>query len=307
MAIILGDNRWGKAEVRLVRLTRDDPSDPTADPAVRHITDLNVTTQLYGDTEAVFLRGDNAVVLTTDAQKNTVFAFAKEAPVGEPEEFGLRLCEHFVTSQDAVHRAQARIEQLGWTRLTVDGAPAPHSFQRTSEEKRLASVTWEDGRAWVTAGLTDLVLLNATGSEFHGYPRDRYTTLPETTDRILATAVTARWRHAETDPEALRLMDFRATFDDVRARLVETFAAVHSLSLQNTLYRMGEAVLQAHPEIAEVRMTMPNKHHFLVDLSPFGLTNDNEVFVAADRPYGLIEAAVTRDDAPEPGLAWLGF
>ena len=307
MAIILGDNRWGKAEVRLVRLTRDDPSDPTADPAVRHITDLNVTTQLYGDTEAVFLRGDNAVVLTTDAQKNTVFAFAKEAPVGEPEEFGLRLCEHFVTSQDAVHRAQARIEQLGWTRLTVDGAPAPHSFQRTSEEKRLASVTWEDGRAWVTAGLTDLVLLNATGSEFHGYPRDRYTTLPETTDRILATAVTARWRHAETDPEALRLVDFRATFDDVRARLVETFAAVHSLSLQNTLYRMGEAVLQAHPEIAEVRMTMPNKHHFLVDLSPFGLTNDNEVFVAADRPYGLIEAAVTRDDAPEPGLAWLSF
>lgn len=302
MAIILGDNRWGKAEVRLVRLTTD-----ATDPAVRQITDLNVTTQLYGDTSAVHLAGDNSVVLATDTQKNTVYALAQQAPPGPPEQFGLRLAEHFVSRQAAVTRAQVRLEQLGWTRLTVDGAPAPHSFARTSDEKRLATVTWEDGRAWVTAGLSDLVLLNATGSEFHGFPRDEYTTLAETTDRILATAVTARWRYAETSPEALRAMDFQGTFDDVRARLTSTFAGVHSLSLQNTLYRMGEAVLEAHPGIAEVRMSMPNKHHFLVDLSPFGQPNDNEVFFAADRPYGLIEGAVTRDDAPGPGLAWLGF
>lgn len=305
MAIVLGDNRWGKAEVRLVRLSRD--SGDTADPAVRHIQDLTVTSQLYGDMQAVHLHGDNSAVLTTDTQKNTVYAFAKQAPIGEPEQFGLRLATHFVSSQPSVTRAQVRLEQLPWTRLSVGGAPAPHSFCRSSAERRLAAVTLEYGRAWVTAGLTDLVVLNATGSEFHGYPNDEYTTLPETTDRILATAVTARWRYAETDPEALRVMDFGATFDDARTRLVETFAAVHSLSLQNTLYRMGEAVLLAHPEIAEVRMTMPNKHHLLVDLSPFGLTNDNEVFVAADRPYGLIEGAVTRDDAPEPGLAWLSF
>lgn len=302
MAIVLGDNRWGKAEVRLVRVTRD-----AADPAVRHVQDLNVTSQLYGDTGAVHLHGDNAVVLATDTQKNVVYAFAKEQPPGEVERFGLRLGTYFVSATDTVTRAQLRIEQLGWTRLSVAGEPAPHSFVRPSAEKRLATVTVEGGAAWVTSGLTDLVVLNATGSEFHGFPRDRYTTLPETKDRVLATSVTARWRYAQTDPAALAELDYGATFLDVRTRLLEVFASLHSLSLQNTLYRMGEAVLVAHPGIAEIRLTMPNRHHYLVDLSPFGLENDNEVFLAGDRPYGLIEGAVTRDDAPPAGLAWLGF
>ncbi len=302
MSIVLGENRWGKAEVRLVRVTKD-----STDPRVRHLQDLTVSTGLYGDTEAVHLYGDNSVVLTTDTQKNTVYAFAAQAPVGEPEEFGLRLSAHFVESQPAVHRAQVRLEQLGWIRLTVAGKPAPHSFVRDGAERRLATVTREGRHAWVTAGLSDLVVLNATGSEFHGFPKDEYTSLPETTDRILATAVTAQWRYSETDPVALAELDFAAVHADVRTRLVETFAAVHSLSLQNTLYRMGEAVLLAHAEVAEVRLSMPNRHHFLVDLRPFGLTNDDEVYVAADRPYGLIEGAVTRDDAPEPGLAWLSF
>jgi urate oxidase len=50
-----------------------------------------------------------------------------------------------------------------------------------------------------------------------------------------------------------------------------------------------------------VRFSAPNKHHFLVDFSGFeveGLTNDGEVYVAADRPYGLIECQVVRDGAP---------
>jgi urate oxidase len=86
--------------------------------------------------------------------------------------------------------------------------------------------------------------------------------------------------------------------------MLKTFADKHSLSLQQTLYAMGEAVLNARPEVAEVRLSMPNKHHFLVDLSAFGLENDNEVFYAADRPYGLIEGSILRDDAPDAGLAW---
>ena len=35
--------------------------------------------------------------------------------------------------------------------------------------------------------------------------------------------------------------------------------------------------------------------HVLVDLSPFGVDNDGEVFIATDRPYGLIEARVQRE------------
>ncbi len=79
---------------------------------------------------------------------------------------------------------------------------------------------------------------------------------------------------------------------------------VRSLALQQTLYAMGEAVLESYPVIAEVRLSAPNKHHFAYDRSKFGLRNDNEVFHADDRPYGLIQATVTRQDASAPGPSW---
>ena len=159
-------------------------------------------------------------------------------------------------------------------------------------------MTKDGEETWVVAGLTGLVVLKSTGSEFHGFPRDRFTTLTETDDRILATAVTARWRYA--DPE----VDFNAAYAAIRQQLLEVFATTHSLALQQTLYAMGAAVLEARPEVAEIRFSMPNKHHFLVDLSPFGLDNPNEIFFAADRPYGLIEATVEREGAPPAGRAW---
>ena len=150
----------------------------------------------------------------------------------------------------------------------------------------------------MVSGLTDLVVLKSTGSEFTGFPRDRYTTLPEDRDRILATAVTARWRYAGQQ------LDWGTSYAGVRRVLLESFARKHSLALQQSLYYMGEQVLESHPEVVEIRMSMPNKHHFLVDLSPFGLDNDRAVYHAADRPYGLIEGTVLRDDAPDAGPAW---
>jgi urate oxidase len=162
----------------------------------------------------------------------------------------------------------------------------------------MATVTCLDDSEWVVSGLTGLTLLKSAGSEFWGFKQDHYTTLSETRDRMLATAVDARWRYsgegvhwAEAHREARRL-------------LVETFATKHSLSLQQTLFAMGEAVLAGRPEIAEIRLSMPNKHHFVVDLEPFGLNNENEVFYASDRPYGLIEGTVTRDDVAEAPQAW---
>jgi urate oxidase len=156
----------------------------------------------------------------------------------------------------------------------------------------------EEGRAWVVSGLGDLVVLKSTGSEFTGYIKDRYTTLKETTDRILATAVTAQWRHGTLD------VDWAKSFTDTRQLMLEAFATTHSLSLQQSLYAMATAAITTRPEVVEVRMSMPNKHHFVVDLSPFGLANDNEVFHADDRPYGLIEAVVVEEGAPAPGPAW---
>ena len=286
MAVHLGPNQYGKAENRLVTVSREG--------SVHHLRDLTVSTALRGELAATHLTGDNSGVVPTDTQKNTVFAFAKQAPVGEIEEFGLRLGRHFVGSFEQITGARVLIDSHEWGRIPANN----HSFAKASDEKRTTAVTVEGGQAWVVSGLRDLVVLKTTGSEFHGYPRDKYTTLPETTDRILATAVTARWRFSTLD------VDWAKSFADARDALLTAFADTHSLSLQQTLYAMGTAVIETRPEIAEVRLSLPNKHHFVVDLSPFGLANDNEVFYAADRPYGLIEGTVLRDGADDAGLAW---
>ena len=286
MAVHLGPNQYGKAENRLVTVSRNGSE--------HSLRDLTVSTSLRGDLAATHLTGDNSGVVPTDTQKNTVYAFAKEAPVGEIEEFALRLGRHFVGSFDQITGARVLIDEHGWGRIPANS----HSFVRGSDEKRTTAVTISGSDAWVVSGLRDLVVLKTTGSEFHGYPRDKYTTLPETSDRILATAVSAQWRFAGLD------VDWAKSFVAARDALLAAFADTHSLSLQQTLYAMGTAVIESRPEIVEVRLSLPNKHHFVVDLSKFGLVNDNEVFYAADRPYGLIEGTVLRDDAPDEGLAW---
>jgi len=284
VAIVLGANRYGKAETRLVRVTKDGE---------RHtLADLNVSIALAGDLEATHLTGDNAGVLPTDTMKNTVYAFAKEHGVGQPEAFGLLLARHFVESQPQVHGARVSIEAFAWERL------GPHSFQRTADFTRLTVIDVSASAVQIVSGISGLVMLNSTASEFHGFPVDDYTTLKPTTDRILATTVDARWRHISDES------DFADSFAGVVAALKGAFVDTYSYSLQQTLLSMGKHALESRPEIAEIRLTLPNKHHYLVDLSPFGLENDNEVFIAGDRPYGLIEGTVTRDDAPPATAEW---
>ncbi|MBY8878401.1 factor-independent urate hydroxylase [Actinacidiphila acidipaludis] len=290
---LLGQNQYGKAENRVVRIVRDG--------ATHRIKDLNVSVALSGAMDDVHYSGSNANVLPTDTTKNTVFAFAKEHGIESAEAFGVHLARHFVTSQEQIHRARIRIEEYGWERIGATG----HSFARTGQETRTTEITF-DGRGFqVISGLKDLVVLNSTDSEFWGYAKDEYTTLKETHDRILATEVTARWRFSwtgedETEGDGAENGDAPAweeTYAQVRGHLLEAFAGTYSLSLQQTLYAMGSRVIEHHAGIDEVRLSLPNKHHFLVDLEPFGLKNDNEVYVAADRPYGLIEGTVLRDGA----------
>jgi urate oxidase len=281
--VVLSRDRYGKAEVRLLHVDRRGPQ--------HEITDLNVTVTLAGDMAATYLTGDNSGVLTTDAQKNTVYALARDG-VRPAEEFALRLARHF-TQIGTVDRAQVRIEEYGWRRIDAGGTPHPHSFERMAGTRIASACVHGDGRAEVVAGVDNLVLLKSTGSEFHGFLEDPYTTLAPTDDRILATAVAAGWRMAAAEA------DWAESFRGARTALAEAFAVTHSLSLQQTLHAMGRAVLAARPEVCEVRLSLPNKHHFLVDLAPFGLDNPGEVFYAADRPYGLIEGAVSRADAPQ--------
>ncbi|NEA30274.1 factor-independent urate hydroxylase [Streptomyces sp. SID13031] len=294
MAIHLGANQYGKAESRVVRIYRDTP---------RHqIRDLSVSSALRGRFENAHTTGDQSDVLPTDSQKNTAFAFAKEKGIGAIEDFALTLGDQFLNASEAADGARVEIEEYPWERISVDGTGHDHSFVRSGSGIRTTVVNVEGRgdtrKAYVVSGIRDLTVLKSTGSEFHGFLKDKYTTLKETDDRILATSLVARWRYDHTE------VDWDKSYDQIKGLLLEQFARIHSLALQQTLYGMGEAVLQQHPEVAEIKFSAPNKHHFLVDLSPFDVENPGEVFIAADRPYGLIEASVVRDDASDAGAAW---
>jgi urate oxidase len=290
MAIIMGDNQYGKAENRVVRIYRD---------AARHeIRDLNVSTALRGPFSPAHIEGDQSMLLPTDTQKNTSFAYAKEKGIGSIEEYALTLARHFVHDIAPVEGARIEVEEYAWDRAIIDGVEHDHTWTRRGPEVRTAAVTVDATGEYVIGGIKDLVILKSTGSEFAGFLVDDYTTLEETHDRVMATSLVARWRFSSTD------VDWEAAYSSIKAIIIREFATLQSLALQQTLFHIGKAVLEAHPTIAEIRMSAPNKHHFTVDLSPFGLENPGEVFIAADRPYGLIQATVTRDDAPPAGDAW---
>jgi len=281
---VLGANQYGKAESRVVRIVRG---------ADRHeIHDLNVSTSLRGEFDAAHVDGDQSAVLPTDTQKNTAFAYAKLHGVTSPEDYALALGRRLLDATPAAASAQVRVEQYAWDRL------GRHAFARRGGEVRTCVVEVYRDSVQVTSGVQDLVLLKSTGSEFKDFLVDEYTTLAPTDDRIMATSLVARWRYLGT------AVDWGKTYDSIRMVMLEQFAEVYSHALQQTLYEMGRAVLEAHEEVAEIKFAAPNKHHFLCDLSPFGLENRNEVFHADDRPYGLIQATVLRDDAPPAGRAW---
>jgi urate oxidase len=287
MGIVLGANQYGKAESRVVRIYRD---------TARHeIRDLNVSSAIRGDFTDAHVTGDQANVLPTDTQKNTAFAFAKQHGISSPEEYAVTLGSRLLEATPAATGVRVRVEEYAWERVTIGPDEHDHTFVRRGGEVRRvdADVTADGVR--LESGLTDLVVLKSTDSEFKGFLRDEYTTLPDADDRILATSLTARWRHAHDSAERVMGGDWDEAHRTARATLLEAYAGTYSHALQETLYAMGRLLLERVPTIEEVSFAAPNKHHFLVDLAPFGLDNPGEVFIAADRPYGLIEATVVRE------------
>ncbi|WP_116948210.1 factor-independent urate hydroxylase [Jiangella endophytica] len=289
MAIVLGPSQYGKAENRIVRIYRDTP---------RHeIKDVTVSTTLRGDFAEAYTVGDQSRVLPTDSQKQTCYAFAKSHGIDQIETYALALARHFVDTIGPVELARVTVDEHAWVRV----GDHDHTWVRAGQETRTTTVTADGSGAWVLSGFRDLVLLKSTGSRFEGFLEDEYTVLEPTTDRVMATSLAAWWRPAQSPA------DFGAVYDGVRAVMTRTYAELESLALQQTLFAMGRAALEAYPALAEVRLSAPNRHHFLYDLAPFGLENRGEVFHADDRPYGLIQATAARDDAPPAGPAWHDF
>jgi urate oxidase len=278
---VLSWNRYGKSRIRLVKVRRNR--------GAHDVVDLTVDVQLEGAFEAVYVEGDNGPCLATDTMKNTVYAIARQDPIDHLETFALRLADHFA-GKPAVARVRVSVGEHRWERLSAGGRAHPHAFVQAGDEQWTAVVTRDLHGARIASGLTHLVVLKTADSAFSGFPRDEFTTLPDTDDRVLATSITASWTYREGTT------DFGAR-DRIRAALLDTFATHKSRSVQHTLYAMGEAALAASADATDITLALPNRHHLLVDLAAFGLDNPNEIFVATDQPFGLIEATVTRSPA----------
>ena len=276
----LGPNRYGKSAIRLVKVVREPD---------RHVVrDLTVAVSLEGDFGAAHTDGDNANVVATDTMKNTVYALAPEHLTGAIEAFGRVLAEHFAAIPQ-VERATIAIREHRWVPIPTELGPAPDAFMRVGDFARTATVSaTRDGQLAIDAGIDDLTVMKTAKSAFRGFPRDRHTTLPETDDRIMATRVSATWRYASTD------LDWDAVFDGVRGTLLDIMADHRSPSVQASIWIVGRAILDRHAAVEEIRMVLPNLHHWTVDLAPFGLDNRNEIFTPTTEPHGLIEATVRR-------------
>lgn len=280
MSIVMGENNYGKSEVRLVKVDRSGS---------RHgLRDITAEVSLTGDFDAAHVKGDNTGLIATDTMRNTVYALAKQRLTKDIESFGLALVDHFLQVGPKNTGARVKLTEHTWNRIEVDGAGHDHSFVKGSG-KRTATVSGgESGEREVSAGLEDVTVLKTTNSGWEGYLHEQYTTLPETDDRILSTVVSAKWQYNNAN------LDFDRVWESVEHRILQTLTDHYSPSVQNTLYRMGYAVLEEHAEVERIHFSLPNIHHLLFDLERFGMENDKEIFQATSDPYGLIEGTVER-------------
>ena len=285
MTYELGENRYGKSRIRLVTVRRG--------PERHDLRDMTVSVALEGDFDAVHTAGDNAGVIATDTMKNTVYAFACERLTASPEAFGLELARHFA-GYPVVARAIIDIEEHRWLRIPIAGGEAPDAFTRAGDLTRLVRVSVDAaGAVEVEAGVGDLTVMKTTKSAFAGFDRDRYTTLPEVEDRLMATKLRATWGYG-AELAGGGSLDFDAAWERALVALRQSLAEHFSPSVQASIWIMAAAMMDAEPSIDWVRMVLPNLHHWTVDLSPFGLDNPGEVFVSTTEPHGLIDATIHR-------------
>lgn len=291
--------RYGKDNVRVYKVERDEKT------GVQTVTEMTVCVLLEGAIEVSYTKADNSVVVATDSMKNTVYVKAKEHPVTPPELFASILSTHFIDTYPHLTAAHVNVITHRWTRMTIDGKPHPHSFYRDGNETRNVEAVARKGKGIdIRSGIAGLLVLKSTGSQFHGFIRDEYTTLPEVWDRILSTDVDAGWSW-KTFPNLAAVKaaipKFDKAFDDARNITMKTFAEEDSPSVQNTMYKMCEYIMEAVPEVDNVDYSLPNKHYFEIDMSWHkGLKNtgkDAEVYAPQSGPNGLIKVTVARSQA----------
>lgn len=306
MSSFLAAAAYGKDNVRVLKVKRDP-----LDPSKQDVIEITVCVLLEGEIDIAYTHADNAPIVPTDTVKNTIHILAKQTDVWPIERFASTLADHFTSKYDHIHKATAKIIQHKWSRYTVDGVPHPHSFVQDGNEIRVTEVSKTDkknSKFQIKSGIKDLTVLKSTGSMFYGYNVCDYTTLKETTDRILSTDVDATWEWNPAVFTNIRDVDFYANnglFDDAfnkaHKSTLKTFALENSASVQATMYNISTDIINNVPLIDTVHFSLPNKHFVNVDLSWHkGIKNlgkDAEVFIPLSDPNGLINSTVRRKAA----------
>lgn len=285
MPVVLRHNSYGKGGVRLTKVVRDGP--------VHTVFEIDADVQLEGDFEAAYRDGDNRNVVATDTIKNIVYVLAKEWRFNTVEGFAIILAEDLVKTYPQVTRATVELTQAAWRRIDVDGTPHDHAFVDAGRHRRYVKAVETRGNAGavtLTGGVRELLVMKTTASEWRDFHADRYRTLKDTSDRILATRIDADWAFNSAGGGD----DFDAYYAAITGAILTAFATRHSLGVQQTILHMGEAALAACDAIGEVRFSLPNQHRIPFNLDPFGLKFENDVYVATDEPFGLIHGTVAR-------------
>ena len=271
---------YGKGRVRVMRVFRDGER--------QEVRELTVRAMVEGNFSGAFTDADNSTSLCTDTVKNVVNIVARGELATGTEDFCKAVAKRLLERYDSVEKATVTGHETVWKRLSFDGTPHPHAFTLDANGKPFAKVVMTDIDTSVKSGVSGFTFLKSTQSGWMNYIKETYTTLPETDDRIAATSMEASWRWNA------RPANYAKSNALILDTMLKVFATTYSYSLQDSLYRMGMAALEAVPEISEISLACPNKHYILANLTPFGMDNPNHVFVATDEPHGQIECTVGR-------------
>ncbi|CAN1258492.1 Uricase-2 isozyme 1 [Linum perenne] len=263
------EQKHGKSRVRVARVWRSSTG------GVQSVVEWSVNISLYSDCISAYVRDDNSDIVATDTMKNTVYVKAKECSEQlSAEEFAILLAKHFTSFYPQVTSAVVKIVEKPWERVNLNGQPHEHGFKLGNEKHTVEAVVKKSGGLQLTSGIEGLSVLKTTQSGFEGFVRDKYTALPETRERMLATEVTAAWRYSYDSVSSVpqKPLYFNDRYADVKDVVLNNFfgppkGGVYSASVQRTLFQIAKAVLIRFPDISSIQLKMPNIHFLPVNIS----------------------------------------
>ncbi|WP_308634264.1 factor-independent urate hydroxylase [Paenibacillus silvisoli] len=266
----------------------------------------NVTFSVSGESLlGSFSEGDNSQVVATDSMKNFILRHAAGYGGSTTEGFLAYVAEAFLKRYPHISEIEVRAARLPFETLQVgDEAGSEVSglvFRRSHNEHAQACLalkrTAEEGGLSFTGhlcGLEDVQLIKVSGSSFHGFIRDEYTTLPDIFDRPLFIFLNIHWRYEELEDALDGERGLYVAAEQIRDLAQSVFHQVQSPSIQYLVCQIGLRILTRFPQLAEVRFESNNRTWETV-VEPDPATNAG-VYTEPRPPFGFQGFSLTRAD-----------